>query len=97
MDHLCSTRNTFALISSTPYSPLHRYGPNRYLKIFSSRSEFLGPSSSESFNSGKSIPKPSKLNRLKYAGFSAEFLDRVEPNGNILDKDAPGKRVYPAE
>ena len=37
------------------------------------------------------IPKPSKLNRLKYAGFSAEFLDRVEPNGNILDKDAPGK------
>ena len=37
------------------------------------------------------IPKPSKLNRLKYAGFSAEFLDRVEPNGNILDKDAPGE------
>ena len=61
---------------------------------FIPRSEFLGPSSSgsESFSSSKSmIPKPSKLNRLKYAGFSAEFLDRVEPNGNILDKDAPGK------
>jgi len=38
----------------------------------------------------RSFPKPSKLNRLKYAGYSAEFLDRVEPNGNILNKDAPG-------
>ena len=57
-----------------------------------SRSEFLGPTSSgnDSANSGRSIPKPSKLGRLKYAGYSAEFLDRVEPNGNILNKDAPG-------
>ena len=33
---------------------------------------------------------PSKLDKLRFAGYSAEFLDRVEPNGNIPDKCVPG-------
>lgn len=29
------------------------------------------------------ISMPTKLTQLRYSGYSAEFLDRVEPNGNI--------------
>nr|XP_040565521.1 uncharacterized protein LOC121115365 [Lepeophtheirus salmonis] len=36
-------------------------------------------------------PTPSKLNKLRYAGYSAEFLDRVEPNGNIPHERFSGK------
>ena len=36
------------------------------------------------------VPAPTKINRLKYSGYSAEFLDRVEPNGNILNKEIVG-------
>ena len=28
---------------------------------------------------------PTKLDKLRFAGYSAEFLDRVEPSGNIPD------------
>ena len=39
------------------------------------------------------LPTPSKLKQLRYAGYSAEFLDRVtEPNGNIPHKQIEGKR-----
>ena len=35
---------------------------------------------------------PSKLDKLRFAGYSAEFLDRVaEPNGNIPDKYSLGE------
>ncbi len=37
------------------------------------------------------LPTPSKLKQLRYAGYSAEFLDRVEPNGNIPHKQIAGK------
>ena len=30
---------------------------------------------------------PTKLTQLRYSGYSAEFLDRVEPNGNIPGKN----------
>ena len=39
------------------------------------------------------LPTPSKLKQLRYAGYSAEFLDRVtEPNGNIPHKQIEGKK-----
>ena len=31
----------------------------------------------------RDVPVPSKMSQLKYAGYSADFLDRIEPNGNI--------------
>ena len=38
------------------------------------------------------ISMPVKLNALRYGGYSAEcILDRVEPNGNIPDKEIAGK------
>ena len=33
------------------------------------------------------ISMPTKLTQLRYSGYSAEFLDRVEPNGNIPGKN----------
>ncbi len=36
---------------------------------------------------------PSKLNKLRYSGYSAEFLDRVEPNGNIPHKHTHGECI----
>merc|ERR1719458_1019500 len=36
------------------------------------------------------FPTPSKLKQLRYAGYSAEYLDRVEPNGNIPHKQIEG-------
>ena len=37
---------------------------------------------------------PSKLDKLRFAGYSAEFLDRVaEPNGNIPDKYSLGESM----
>jgi hypothetical protein len=41
---------------------------------------------------GRGLPTPSKLQHLKYSGYSAEFLDRVEPNGNIPHKQTAGKQ-----
>ena len=39
------------------------------------------------------LPTPSKLKQLRYAGYSAEFLDRVtEPNGNIPHKQIEGRK-----
>lgn len=41
----------------------------------------------------KSKPSsPTKLNKLKYSGYSAEFLDRIEANGNIPHKQMSGQR-----
>ena len=41
------------------------------------------------------LPTPSKLKQLRYAGYSAEFLDRVtEPNGNIPHKQFEGKKEH---
>ena len=41
------------------------------------------------------ISMPVKLNALRYGGYSAEcILDRVEPNGNIPDKEIAGKSKY---
>ena len=38
------------------------------------------------------ISMPVKLNALRYGGYSAEcILDRVEPNGNIPDKEIAGQ------
>ena len=38
------------------------------------------------------ISMPVKLNALRYGGYSAEcILDRVEPNGNIPEKEIAGK------
>ena len=34
------------------------------------------------------ISMPTKLTQLRYSGYSAEFLDRVEPNGNIPGKNS---------
>ena len=40
--------------------------------------------SPDSGGGGGSRPSPpTKLDKLRYSGYSAEFLDRVEPNGNI--------------
>ncbi|XP_023319481.1 cyclin-dependent kinase 14 [Eurytemora carolleeae] len=41
-------------------------------------------------SSGTRPSPPTKLDKLRFAGYSAEFLDRVEPNGNIPDRCAPG-------
>lgn len=41
----------------------------------------------------KSAPGATRLNQLKYSGYSAEFLDRVEPNGNIPHKQMSGEWV----
>ena len=39
---------------------------------------------------------PVKLNALRYGGYSAEcILDRVEPNGNIPDKEIAGQYTHP--
>ena len=48
--------------------------------------------SSRRFPPNCRLPTPSKLKQLRYAGYSAEFLDRVEPNGNIPHKQIEGKR-----
>ena len=40
---------------------------------------------------GRRASPPTKLDKLRFAGYSAEFLDRVEPNGNIPDRYALGK------
>ena len=38
------------------------------------------------------ISMPVKLNALRYGGYSAEcILDRVEPNGNIPEKEIAGQ------
>lgn len=37
--------------------------------------------------SADGISMPTKLTQLRYSGYSAEFLDRVEPNGNIPSKN----------
>ena len=42
-----------------------------------------GPAS----DGGGQISMPTKLTQLRYSGYSAEFLDRVEPNGNIPGKN----------
>jgi len=39
---------------------------------------------------GRRASPPTKLDKLRFAGYSAEFLDRVEPNGNIPDRYALG-------
>ncbi len=41
-------------------------------------------------SNGRHASPPTKIDKLRYAGYSAEFLDRVEPNGNIPDRCAPG-------
>ena len=42
------------------------------------------------------ISMPVKLNALRYGGYSAEcILDRVEPNGNIPDKEIAGQYTHP--
>jgi len=40
-----------------------------------------------SSKSSVGISMPTKLTQLRYSGYSAEFLDRVEPNGNIPGKN----------
>ena len=42
---------------------------------------------------GRRASPPTKLDKLRFAGYSAEFLDRVEPNGNIPDRYALGIRA----
>ena len=39
---------------------------------------------------GRRASPPTKLDKLRFAGYSAEFLDRVEPDGNIPDRYALG-------
>ena len=41
-------------------------------------------------SNGRRASPPTKIDKLRYAGYSAEFLDRVEPNGNIPDRCGPG-------
>ena len=38
------------------------------------------------------VPRPTKMDKLRYSGYSAEFLDRVEQNGNIMDKEISGTK-----
>lgn len=41
------------------------------------------------------ISMPVKLNALRYGGYSAEcILDRVEPNGNITEKEIAGQYTH---
>jgi hypothetical protein len=43
-------------------------------------------------SNGRHASPPTKIDKLRYAGYSAEFLDRgVEPNGNIPDRCGPGE------
>ncbi len=44
-------------------------------------------------SNGRHASPPTKIDKLRYAGYSAEFLDRVEPNGNIPDRCAPGRNI----
>ena len=56
----------------------------------SSRSELPNLAHGGMVSSSKSsvgISMPTKLTQLRYSGYSAEFLDRVEPNGNIPGKN----------
>jgi len=39
---------------------------------------------------GRRASPPTKLDKLRFNGYSAEFLDRPEPNGNIPDRYALG-------
>ena len=56
-----------------------------------SRDGSLGSGSPDS--EGRRVSPPSKLDKLRFAGYSAEFLDRVaEPNGNIPDKYSLGEQ-----
>ena len=51
-----------------------------------------GSPDSEGHGRAQDVSPPTKLDRLKFQGFSAEFLDRVtEPNGNIPDKYSLGR------
>ena len=50
-----------------------------------------GENGSSSSSHSNKPSSPSKLNKLKYSGYSAEFLDRVEPNGNIPHKNIAGR------
>ena len=58
-----------------------------------SRDGSVGSGSPDSDCHGsRRVSPPSKLDKLRFAGYSAEFLDRVtEPNGNIPDKYSLGK------
>ena len=44
-------------------------------------------------SNGRHASPPTKMDKLRYAGYSAEFLDRVEPNGNIPDRCGPGIQI----
>ena len=46
-----------------------------------------GPAGDSGGLGGQQISMPTKLTQLRYSGYSAEFLDRVEPNGNIPGKN----------
>ena len=46
-----------------------------------------GPAGDGGGLGGQQISMPTKLTQLRYSGYSAEFLDRVEPNGNIPGKN----------
>lgn len=48
-----------------------------------------GAGSSPDSDSRRASP-PTKLDKLRFNGYSAEFLDRAEPNGNIPDRYALG-------
>ena len=41
---------------------------------------------------GRRASPPTKLDKLRFAGYSTEFLDRVETNGNTPDRYALGIR-----
>ena len=47
----------------------------------------VGPAGDSGGLGGQQISMPTKLTQLRYSGYSAEFLDRVEPNGNIPGKN----------
>lgn len=55
-----------------------------------SSNDILGQASSDN----NKASTPTKLSKLRYSGYSAEFLDRVEPNGNIPHKNIQGNEIY---
>jgi len=80
-------RSTFAKIKKLKNRLSQSFG-----KLSLSRDGSVGSGSPDSDGHGRRVSPPSKLDKLRFAGYSAEFLDRVtEPNGNIPDKYSLGE------
>ena len=77
--------NFFPALSKKEYLRRSRRGVERGSKGDSRPPD--GGTGNEAEKADPGISMPTKLTKLRYSGYSAEFLDRVEPNGNIPAKN----------